>query len=203
MERWHGLETERREQILGAALAEFGERGWDGASMQRIADGAGLSKGLLYYYFEGRESLFAWCLLQFLDELERYHGGWPALDDPDTFWGDLEAFWNRVMTLALDRPELMCAMRSFMRDVRFLDMGAPFTLLQERMDSFQALIVRQGQAFGLIREDIPVDLLMMLVSSHDEALDKWTFSQRTIEPEHLRAASSYRIDFMRRLLSPA
>lgn len=202
MERWKTMEPERQEQIMGAALAEFGERGWDGASMQRIADGARLSKGLLYYYFEGREALFAWCLLQFLDELERFHGGWPALEDPATFWDDLHRFWDRITALAFERPEMMRALRTFLHDARSLDLGEPFAPLHERMDMFQARIVRQGQRLGLVRDDVPLELLTAMMGGVDEALDGWGFGVDEPNMARLRAANAHRVDFLRRLLTP-
>ena len=48
----------RRQIIEGAALV-FNEAGYDGASMSRIAEQAGVSKGTLYNYFDSKSALFA------------------------------------------------------------------------------------------------------------------------------------------------
>ena len=56
--RWRRLPEERPEQILDAALAEFGERGLAGARLEDIAKRAGLSKGTIYLYFPNKEALF-------------------------------------------------------------------------------------------------------------------------------------------------
>lgn len=50
------LEIER--QILDAAEGVFAENGFGGASMQSIADRAGLPKANLHYYFATKESLY-------------------------------------------------------------------------------------------------------------------------------------------------
>ncbi len=47
----------RRQIILGAA-AVFSEDGYEGASMSRIAEQAGVSKGTLYNYFASKSDLF-------------------------------------------------------------------------------------------------------------------------------------------------
>lgn len=47
----------RPDEILGAALAVFGERGFDAARMEDIAAGAGVSKGAVYLYFESKEAV--------------------------------------------------------------------------------------------------------------------------------------------------
>ncbi len=47
----------RRQRILDAALAVFGRKGVDGASMKEVAAAAGVAPGLLYHYFTGKEAL--------------------------------------------------------------------------------------------------------------------------------------------------
>ena len=51
-------ETDKRRQILEGARAVFMAAGFDGASMGEIARAAGVSKGTLYVYFDGKEALF-------------------------------------------------------------------------------------------------------------------------------------------------
>jgi AcrR family transcriptional regulator len=49
---------ERPQQILHAALAEFGEQGLAGARLDDIARRAGIAKGTIYLYFANKEELF-------------------------------------------------------------------------------------------------------------------------------------------------
>lgn len=49
---------ERRSQILEAALKVFAEKGFKGATNKDIADAAGVSPGLIYFYFDNKEDLF-------------------------------------------------------------------------------------------------------------------------------------------------
>ena len=48
----------KREQILHGAIDEFQDRGFLGASMDRIAERAGVSKRTVYNHFESKEGLF-------------------------------------------------------------------------------------------------------------------------------------------------
>lgn len=50
---------ERRGLIVSAALAEFAQRGYDGASMGRIAAAAGVTRTVLYDHFPSKRALFA------------------------------------------------------------------------------------------------------------------------------------------------
>lgn len=50
---------EKRAAILRGAACVFTDEGYEGASMARIAQEAGVSKGTLYNYFESKADLFA------------------------------------------------------------------------------------------------------------------------------------------------
>lgn len=51
----------RREQIVDAALSVFSEKGYDGSSIRDIAEQVGVSEGLLYHYFSGKQELLQTC----------------------------------------------------------------------------------------------------------------------------------------------
>ena len=56
-------QTERADQtrarILEAAVREFSANGLAGARTEQIAEAAGVNKALLYYYFQGKDALYA------------------------------------------------------------------------------------------------------------------------------------------------
>ncbi len=52
------LDSPKRRQIVDGAASVFQEDGYDGASMSRIAEKAGVSKGTLYNYFTSKSDLF-------------------------------------------------------------------------------------------------------------------------------------------------
>lgn len=57
MPRKPGPVEDRRAQILDAALKVFAEKGYKGATNQKIAEAAGVSAGLIYFYFKNKEDL--------------------------------------------------------------------------------------------------------------------------------------------------
>jgi AcrR family transcriptional regulator len=63
------VEEFRRETMLKAARHVVARRGLAGASMQSIADEAGVAKGTLYLYFEDRDDLIEQAIGSVLDEL--------------------------------------------------------------------------------------------------------------------------------------
>jgi AcrR family transcriptional regulator len=54
--------ADREEQIVQVASEVFGAQGFAATSVAEIADGAGISKPLIYNYFGSKEGLFSACL---------------------------------------------------------------------------------------------------------------------------------------------
>ena len=81
-EQFEEIREKSREKILAAALELFANKGYDATSIDSIAKKAGVSKGLIYNYFESKEKI----LLAIFDDamkvgdeiLARYKG----LTDP-------------------------------------------------------------------------------------------------------------------------
>ena len=59
----------RRREILAAASRLFRERGFAATGMRDIAAALDMTAGSLYYYFENKEALLAYCQEATLDEL--------------------------------------------------------------------------------------------------------------------------------------
>lgn len=51
--------SERRHQLIDVARALFAERGYDGASIEEVAQRANVSKPVVYEHFGGKEGLYA------------------------------------------------------------------------------------------------------------------------------------------------
>jgi AcrR family transcriptional regulator len=62
--------NETREKIIEAARKLFSEKGYDGVSMEDIAQASGVRKSLIYYYFPSKEILFEEIWVGVIDELE-------------------------------------------------------------------------------------------------------------------------------------
>lgn len=61
------IQTKNRETILNAGLEVFSTHGFRGATLDQIADVAGLSKPNLLYYFSSKEAIHVEVLSQLLD----------------------------------------------------------------------------------------------------------------------------------------
>ncbi len=88
--RFEKLPKEQRKAILDAAAAEFAEEGFERASLNRIISRAELSKGAFYYYFDGKEDLYAAVMDDVLNRVEEVVADTAAPSDAAGYWNMLE-----------------------------------------------------------------------------------------------------------------
>ena len=62
----------RKRKIMDTALELFANEGFDVTSISKIATRAGISKGLLYNYFNGKEDLIKTIIFDGLDSITRF-----------------------------------------------------------------------------------------------------------------------------------
>ena len=94
-----------RSRILAAAAERVVAEGVAGASMQSVADAAGVSKGLVHYHFDDRETLLAAVVTHLADEVvgreRRALRGVSAAGAVDALWIWLDAELVRGVMRAL------------------------------------------------------------------------------------------------------
>ena len=88
-------------RILDAALDVFARAGFHGATIDAIADAAGMSKPNLLYYFAGKEEMHA-ALLEGL--LEAWLAPLHALDPAGEPMAELRAYLRRKLAMARTHP---------------------------------------------------------------------------------------------------
>ena len=93
------LAAERR--ILNAAEEVFAERSFGGASMQQIADRAGLPKANLHYYFSTKETLYRQVVERILTIWLEAADSFDVTEDPATA---LAAYINVKMEISRRHP---------------------------------------------------------------------------------------------------
>ena len=57
-EKFYQLEPQKKKDIINAGIEYFAKFGYKKASTEDIARRAGISKGLLFYYFKNKETYF-------------------------------------------------------------------------------------------------------------------------------------------------
>jgi len=201
--RFHTLPPERQEAILGAALEEFSAHGFTGASLNRIIAAAGVSKGSLYYCFDGKEDLYAHLLRVQVERMIARTGPFPvpATTGPDGFWSAIEEYCRRLV-LALDAsPQLAGLLRDWMSGT-----GAP-ALQAAQQDAERSALpwlaeaLAAGQAAGAIRTDLPDALLLAVIAAIGRVIDAWAIAEASGPLDHA-AAVHVIVGILRRAIEP-
>jgi AcrR family transcriptional regulator len=88
----------REQQMLDAAVRVFSRRGFHAASMDEIAEQAGISKPMVYAYLGAKEDLFIACLrreaFRLIEAITNAVGG--DLPPDEQLWRGLRAFFGFV-----------------------------------------------------------------------------------------------------------
>jgi AcrR family transcriptional regulator len=172
--RFDKLEPERRERLLEAAAREFSVYGYSGASINRILEAARFSKGAAYYYIADKADLFAatvaYCSVQIalLDatlDLATLTG--------DSFWPTFARLRREPLLRSYERPWLFGALKAAEELDFSMLRGGPLADFVARFQAYVLGMVRRGQALGLVRDDIPQDLLLAWLGALDRSGDDW------------------------------
>jgi TetR/AcrR family transcriptional regulator, transcriptional repressor for nem operon len=148
-----------RHKILEAALWEIYRHGFKGASLDRILEGTGLTKGALYYHFPSKlelgyavvdEVIRRWIEEHWIEPLN-------GIDDP------IEGLVRCVRRELAEMPDEIacggCPLNNLTQEMAAVDEG--FRLRTEKvLNEWQSGIaqqLRRGQANGTVRPDVDPD----------------------------------------------
>jgi AcrR family transcriptional regulator len=173
--QFEDIREERRSLIMKVALELFAEEGYHSGSISMIATRAGISKGLLYNYFENKEDLIKTIIEDGLDQigamLDPNSDGIITRDEMQSFielmfelMKNNKKFWTLYFSLMMQTPVL-----NLVRDKLERVYGTYVTMLTKYFESLghedpitDAYIfgsLMDGIGFNLIAnpEDFPYD----------------------------------------------
>jgi AcrR family transcriptional regulator len=201
--RFDKLSARKRERILEAAAKEFAAHGYDAASLNRILEQAGISKGAAYYYFDDKADLYTTTVLHYSRELmadlpidlDRLTAG--------NFWEEFAAVYRHQFTGYAERPWVFGVAKADGTLSVERMMEGPLAELWEQAQFLLVQLLQRGRELGVVRGDLPQDLLLSLVLSVDVAHDDWLYAHWSeLSAEDLVDAAVRISDLLRRLLTP-
>jgi transcriptional regulator, TetR family len=78
------MENERKNEIISAAKKLFALKGYSPTSMDDIARDVGITKASLYYFFKGKEEIFAAIIEEVIAEIKFSLGAELKVCKPDS-----------------------------------------------------------------------------------------------------------------------
>ena len=201
--RFQKLAAEKRERILDTAAREFAQHGYDGASLNHILAEAGISKGAAYYYFDDKADLFASVLEHYWRHVlgeAKFTGG---RLDAQAFWPKIRELYRQALDHAFEQPWLMPLFKGLWRPSNVGALPAPLAARIGEIREWLHELLERGQKLGVVRDDLPLDLLFALMAGVDDAADRWLMENwARFDRERMQELSMLMLDAVQRMLEP-
>lgn len=203
--RFGRLHPDKRRRILAVAAQEFAARGFENASLNRIIDHAGISKGAAYYYFDDKADLFATVIRDGLETFRPPAGATLDIDglDETTFWPAVLASYRGLLDCIRQQPWLTALGKMFYGPPPSPAVAALVAGQLDLARAWLARIVERGRAVGAVRTDLPGELLLTMLAAAGEAADRWFVANRErLDPQDADRLALALFSALRHLAEP-
>jgi len=201
--RFERLDPAKQQALLDAARAEFAQYGYEASSYNRIIANSGLSKGSFYYYFHGKDDLYFTVVKDATARFSEAIGDFADVKSVEEFWAECTRLYRRLFHFGLQNPILVGVLKSII-DLRPGQMADEMlrTMMVKDVDWYRG-VIRQGQALGAVRTDLPVDLLLAFLFALFQAKGRWSLHQwLQFGPVDVEQNITIMIDVFRRVATP-
>ena len=152
-EQFEEIREKSREKILAAALELFANKGYDATSIDSIAKKAGISKGLIYNYFESKKSILLAIFKEAISQGEQILHDQKGITDP---YKRLKMIIEQVFDMIHQNPEYF---KLFMvLSLQPIVMEDTKDIAKKMFKKSQKLV---GSMFGESKENDPVKGMML------------------------------------------
>jgi AcrR family transcriptional regulator len=176
----------KRKLILHAALKIFGKKGYHYATLSEIASEAGVSRGLIHFYFENKLDLLISLVLDFVEKVNATHQlALTKANDPveklhlyfDVFndiilYDEDSLYWGNVLREGLPQDQVMKSEVLSAKRARIAEEN-------KKLLTTVVAIIRQAQIGGSIENSISPEILALILGGSSQLLYYGLFLQRT------------------------
>lgn len=204
-DRVQRMPAERRDKLFETAAEEFTAQGYDGASLNRIIERAGIGKSSLYYYFDDKRDLFSQLVQTVFERFMREVGDFDYRTlTAETYWSEIEALFLKGVSFS-ERNSWYVRVGQLFQRLRTHETGKSVTGGHMSMvETWVASLLRHGMELGVVRSDLPEGLLLQTVLALVEACDRYFLDTWTqYEPTERRALVGQQMDLLKRVCLPA
>ncbi len=198
------LPADKRHRLFATASGEFAAKGFTRASLNRIISRVKMSKSSFYHYFSSKSDLFRQTMIYAMAPVHdiaitiEFRSG-----TADEIWQEIADAFARALPVVQDSPLIITAGRMFYRSREDAEGQA---LTDDFLDQFSTWIsglLKQGQALGAFRDDLPESLLIDLILSMGMAMDRWMLEHwDDLDDAQRMRFSQAGFDLLRRVLAP-
>jgi TetR/AcrR family transcriptional regulator, fatty acid metabolism regulator protein len=156
------IETARRAQIMAAAIDTIAELGYGQASLARIAQTAGTSKGVIVYHFGSKDELIKQLVAELSAKGRAYLG--PRLESESTGAGMLRTYIEANLAFVRENRNHVVAVVEIALNARGADGGSlyDFSIREAGTEALRQLLAH-FQGTGEFRSDFDPAVMAMAI----------------------------------------
>lgn len=176
------LDKEKQDRIINAAIKEFAQKGYNNASTNEIVKEAGISKGLLFHYFQNKKQLFLF-LFDYCYEIIA-----------DEFYKKINLmetdFFNRIRQAVLIKMELLTKypdIFKFIQDAYMEDSTEIKVELEKKIKGLNDTNIGkiyEGIDVSKFRDDVDVQKILKIITWTFEKMSDEELSKAKLSPTH-------------------
>lgn len=175
---------QRRSEIARASIQVFAQKGFENATIQDIADAAGIGKGTVYQYFDRKEEILLQVAAEIFEEMENEIRALGESDMPVE--EKIRALFSQFMVIADTMESFFLVYleiwQIYMRAQRYgISMFVMNDMLIEYR-KFLADIIEKGKEEGIFRDDIDsMSLSIFLIASLDGVAFHYYINRKSMD----------------------
>jgi AcrR family transcriptional regulator len=202
--RFARMSRDKRDRLLDTAAREFAAYGFEGASLNRILEVAQVGKSSAYYYFADKADLFCTTVEYCVERLQLAPPAAAiAALTAGTFWPAMAEARAEALLRARQDPWLFGAARAVERLTPDSLQQESLAQLAGRLMLGMHTLIQHGQDLGLIRSDLPQELLVAWFRALDGASDDWLLARMDqLDQETVRQIALHTMTAIRQALAP-
>lgn len=165
------IEAARRTQIITCAIDAIAELGYAQASLARIGQRAGISKGVITYHFASKDELMGAVVSEILTAFAAFVR--PRMEGEQTAAGELRAFLEANAAFLQSHRTHLSALLEIMRYVR--SEGDEHKLVQTTAETDVAqlaALLRRGQQQGEFRSFEPTIMAVSILALRNSMIEQ-------------------------------
>lgn len=171
------LSEDKRKRILQEAVLEFRDNNFDVASINRIVERSGISKGSFYQYFKDKEDLYLHIITIIGEKKTLYLT--PAMMNFSAlgFYETLRELYRSGIEFALENPDYLAIGNRMMKDTSSGILSKIKDTFGAKGDDIFVSLLMKGQEQGDIRRDLDLNLIAKLLVSMQMTVVEYYFEK--------------------------
>ena len=151
-------------RILEAAEQEFAEYGYEGARVDKIVQRAGVSKNLVYHYFNGKDTLFLIVLERMYERMRAHHADLQVSGLPPV--EGMERIIRHTFQHFVEYPEVISLLNSEnLTKAQHVRNSKKLPRLYTTLSGVIGDLLKRGEAEGVFREGVDPQELYITISA--------------------------------------